>query len=326
VVIKFISDEDQVLAQLTNGDIDVGGTIGLTLNSADSLDELAAAGTHEVQYVPATVWEHIDFGIQRGDGQESFFTDARVRQAVAFGINRQQIVDEVLGGRTKVMNTYQPDDYWAFPEAGELEEYAYDPDRAAQLLDEAGWTVGSDGIREKDGRKFAISMYTTQGNRTRESVSQIIQANLREVGIDVSLEFVPATEVLFKQGADGILYGRRFDMALYAWVAGAEPSTNLYFCETIPTEANNYGGQNSPGYCDAEYDAVGKQVYNRLTREERIPLIIESLIKFNQDLPALPLYQRVQVAAFRTGVTGVDINPSSFPDFSFPEQLDITLE
>lgn len=324
VIIKFLTDEDQMLAQLESGDIDIGGTIGLTLNSADRLDDLKKAGTHDVEYQPATVWEHIDFSIERGDGQPSFFDDVKVRQAFAYGINRQQLVDEVLGGRTTIMNTFQSSDYWTFPKEGELEPYNYDPEKAKALLDEAGWVPGADGIREKDGRKFSVDFFTTENNKSRQTVAQIMQASLKEIGVDVKLNFVPASEVLFKNGEDGTLAGRRYDMAMYAWISGVEPSANLYLCVQIPTKDNGWVGQNNPAYCDPEYDTVATEVYNLLDREARTPLLNQAMIKFNQDLPSLPLYQRIQVASWRKGVTGVDINASSYVDFSFPEELDST--
>ncbi len=323
VVFKYLSDADQLLAQLESGEIDYAGTIGLGLDQTEQLDTLEQGNLATVQYVPATVWEHIDFGIERGDEQPSFFDDARVRQAVAFATNRQEIIDQVLFGKTKAMNTYVPEEHPAFPSSG-LEEYAYNPDRAKELLEEAGWTEGANGIRTKDGRPFSVSMYTTQGNALREAASLIIQQNLKEVGIDLKLEFVPATEVLFKSGAEGILGGRRFDMALYAWVSGVDPSHLLYVCDQIPTEENGYAGQNNPGYCNPDFDTAAKRALGELDKEAKNELDQEPLRIYNQDLPSFPLYQRLNIAAFKPEVTGVKIDPTSFYDLYNLEQIDIS--
>lgn len=255
VTFKYLTSEDQVLQQLESGEIDVVGSIGLTLANAPKLDELEAAGVLKGQYVPATVWEHMDFGVERNDGQPSVFADVKLRQAVAYAVNRKQIIDNVLFGKTVVMNTFLPADHWAYPPNGEgLEAYEYDVEKAKALLAEAGWTAGADGILEKDGTKLTVQFFTTENNQTRASVAQLIQEDLKAVGIDVQLNFVPATDVLFKNGEEGILSGRRFDLGLYAWVSGPEPSTALYLCEQVPTAENSYGGQNNTGWCNEAYD------------------------------------------------------------------------
>lgn len=325
VTFKYLTSEDQVLQQLESGEIDVVGSIGLTLANAPKLDELEAAGTLKGQYVPATVWEHMDFGVERNDGQPSIFADVKLRQAVAYAINRKQIIDNVLFGKTVVMNTFLPADHWAYPPNGEgLEAYEYDVEKAKALLAEAGWTAGADGILEKDGAKLTIQFFTTENNQTREAVAQLIQEDLKAVGIDVQLNFVPATDVLFKNGAEGILAGRRFDLGLYAWVSGPEPSTALYLCDQIPTEENSYGGQNNTGWCNAEYDAAALASQAETDRAKRIPLVIEAQKVFNTELPTFPLYQRVNVGAYNVKVSGLDLNPTSQVDFWNIETWDVT--
>jgi peptide/nickel transport system substrate-binding protein len=323
VVFKYVADQEQLIAQLESGQIDYAGTVGLTLAQAPQLDDMEAAQKVTAQYVPSTTWEHIDFGIVRGDDQPSFFDDVRARQAVAYAINRKQIIDNVLFGKTTVMNTYVPSDHPSYPGDSELEPYNYDPEKAKQLLDEAGWAVGADGIREKDGRKFSFTFYTTQGNATRQATSEIIQQNLKDVGIEIKLEFVPGPEVLFKEGAEGILDSRRFDMALYAWGSGVDPSHTLYRSDFIPSPENNYDGQNNPGYSNPEFDAAAKAAASELNKEKRRALDKVPLVIVNKELPTFPLYQRVNVGAFNPAVTGIQLDPTSDRDLFNIEQIDI---
>ncbi|HEY1017072.1 MAG TPA: peptide ABC transporter substrate-binding protein [Herpetosiphonaceae bacterium] len=325
VVYKYLTSEDQIIQQLEGNEIDVVSSIGLTLANVPKLDELEKAGTIKAQYVPATVWEHMDFAVERGDGVANPFGDVKVRQAVAYAVNRQEIIDKVLNGKTVVMNSFLPQDHWAYPPNGEgLEKYEFDADKAKALLAEAGWTPGADGILAKDGATFKVEFYTTENNQTRQSVAQIIQENLKAVGIDVTLNFVPGTAVLFKNGPDGILVPRKYDLGLYAWVSGADPSTALYLCDQIPTPENNYAGQNQTGWCNKDYDKAALASQAETDRAKRIPLVIEAQKVWNAELPTLPLYQRVNIGATRTVVTGPQLDPTSTVDFWNIETWDIT--
>lgn len=323
LVYKYVTEQDQLLAQLESGEIDYAGTIGLTLTQTPQLNDLESQGKIKTQFVPATVWEHIDYGIARGDGEPSFFDDVRVRQAVAYAINRQEIIDNVLFGRTTVMNTIVPKDHPSYPGDDALEPYAYNPDRAKQLLDEAGWTAGSDGTLSKDGRSFNISFYTTQGNATRQAVAEIIQQNLKQVGINVELQFVPATEVFFLDTEEGILTGRRFDLGMYAWVSGVDPFYDGYTCAGVPTPENNWSGQNYSGYCNPEYDAAQRTARAELDPEKRAELDAPVMTILNRDLPTFPLYQRVNVVAFNPAVTGIQIDPTSTYELYNIQDIDI---
>lgn len=183
--------------------------------------------------------------------------------------------------------------------------------------------LGQDGIRQRDGQRLQLRLATTTDNQTRSRVAQVIQQQLRAVGIDVHLDLEPP-EVFFDASPSGTLAGRRFDLALYAWQAGPEPSTYLYTCQEVPSEANSFFGQNYPGYCNNVYDALAAQASNQLSRDARAPLVVAAEQLVNRDLPMLPLYQDLLVLAHRTGVRGLDRNPSTFVDSSFPEYLDRT--
>jgi peptide/nickel transport system substrate-binding protein len=323
-IFKYVAEADQLLTQLETGEIDYAGTIGLTLAQIPTLEDLEARGVAELQSVPSTVWEHLDLTLERGGGEEAFFDDVRVRQAVAYGINRQQIVDEVLFGRTNVMNTYVPSEHPSYPGDEALEAYEYNPDRARELLEEAGWTdTDGDGIREKDGRPLSVQFYTTEGQAQRAAAAQVIENNLRDVGMEVNLNFVPGPEVLFLNTEEGILTGRRFDIGLYAWVAGVEPSHLLYVSEQCPGPANNWTGQNNPCYRNPEFDRAARRALSEIDPERKQELDHEPLTIFNRDLPALPLFQRVQLVAYDPAVTGINMDPTSSVEIYNIHEIDI---
>jgi len=325
VVFKYLTTEDQVIQQLEGGEIDVVGSIGLTLANAPKLDEMEKAGTIKAQYVPATVWEHMDFAVERGDDVESPLSDAKMRQAIAYAINREEIIDKILFGKTVVMNSFLPENHWAYPKGGAgLEKYEFSLEKSQALLTELGYTKGADNMMAKDGKPLTLEFFTTENNQTRQSVAQIIQENLKTAGIDVKLNFVPGPAVLFKNGPDGTLSGRRYDLAMYAWVSGPDPSTALYLCDQIPTAENNYAGQNNTGWCNEAYDKAALASQAETDRAKRIPLVIEAQKVFNAELPTLPLYQRVNLGAHSPKVTGLALNATSTADFWNIETWDIS--
>lgn len=324
LIFKYVSDSNQMLAQLETGEIDIPSAADLNLAMFEQLNDLEAEGRIKTQYVAGTFWEYIGFGIERLDGQPSFFDDVRIRQAVAYAINRQEIVDSVQAGKTQVMNTIVPEDHPAYPGDDALEPYEYNPERAAQLLDEAGVTDSDgDGVREKDGRPMQMIFYTTEGRPDRQAAAEIIQQNLNQVGINIELEFVPGPEKLFKQGPDGILYGRIFDIQMSGYLSSVQPGLSLLYCDEIPGPENSYGGQNGQAYCNPDYDRAGSIAEQNLDPSRVKELYREPLTIINRDLPLFPLFQRVKIGAYTAGLTGVKIDPTMNQMTYNTEQWDI---
>jgi peptide/nickel transport system substrate-binding protein len=168
--------------------------------------------------------------------------------------------------------------------------HPYDPERARALLAEAGWTPGPDGIRRNAaGDRLTLTLMTTAGNQSRELVQQVIQAQLRDVGIDIRLRNEPP-RVLFGE----TVRKRAFeDMVMFAWISAPEsvPRTILH-SDQIPTQENNWNGQNVAGYANPEMDALLDRIERELDPAARATLWATYQNLYAETLPALPLYFR----------------------------------
>jgi peptide/nickel transport system substrate-binding protein len=315
VIHRFISDTNSLLAAVEAGDVHVATQDGLDISQSVALDAAEAAGRLTPWYVTGTVWEHIDFNLNPIDERVPLGACQQVRHAIAYGTNRAQMVDEIQDGKTTVQDTFVPAEHWGFPESG-LVTYAFDPDMARQILDDVGFTgdgirtaaaditctitTGVDGATEDKlipaGTPLSFAVNTTEGNRMREQTTLLFQQNMTDIGIEIELEYMPAN-VFFADGPDGPLFGRRFDLGEFAWLTGVQPPVGLYYCTEIPSEENSWAGQNETGWCNPEYDRVGKQASSTLEREASLPLYAEAQRIFTDELPVLPLFARVKVMA-----------------------------
>ena len=289
---RIIPDTNALVANMLSGAIDAIGTIGITLDQALQL-ERQAGGRFKVFFEPGLTWEHIDVNLDN-----PLLQDVRVRRAITHGINRDQIVQQLFQGKQPVAHSYLPPKHPGYTDA--VDKYPFDPARARALLQEVGFTPGPDGImRNAAGQRLSLELNTTAGIRVREQVEQIIQQNLREVGIEITIQNFPA-RVYFGD----ITNKRKFKaLAMYAW--GMTPTSDcdqLYTSDGIPNEANGWAGQNYPGYKNAEMDKACKAASREIDEAKRNKLLNESVKIFARDLPALPLYFRVSVAAAKPGL------------------------
>jgi peptide/nickel transport system substrate-binding protein len=211
-------------------------------------------------------------------------------------------VDKAYLGKTIVLNTFLPPASWAsmqnpdfakewnskFP----LNLYNYDVAKANQMLDAAGWVKGSDGVRAKGGVKLSFDYATTAGNKIREQVTQLVAADLKVVGIDAKLKYVPASQYF---GDDGYLAKRQHDFAEYAWILDVDPGGSLYDSQYVPSADNNYSGSNYPGYKNAKFDELSRAAANELDRTKRAPMFAEMQQVWTDDLPTIPLYTRLNI-------------------------------
>jgi peptide/nickel transport system substrate-binding protein len=307
LVFRFFSDVNAILAQAATGEVDIVDSESLTEFNAPDLTRLESQRRIRAIYTPGTTWEHVDLNLDN-----RHLSDARVRKAIAHAINRQLIVDRVLNGKTTVIHSWSP--AWRWDYNPEVTKYDYNPQKAKDLLKEAGYTAGRDGILVKDGQRLALK-YQTTPVQVRQLVSQIVQANLKEVGIEINLEYVPATEYFAAGDNPGPLWGRRFEMGQYAWVAEDDPAgtKNIYGSSGIPSRENSYVGQNFPGFRDPRNDQLLADSENTLDQEARRAIYADQQKLWADALPAIPLYARANVTAMKRSLQNFRPTPTNTP-------------
>ncbi len=289
---RFIPDTSALVANMLSGALDAISTIGISFDQAVQLERLGA-GRFKVFFEPGLIWEHVDFNLDN-----PLLQDIRVRRAIVHAVNREAIVQQLFQGRQPVSHTYLPSRHPGYTDR--VERYPYDPARAGKLLKEAGFFPDLDGIlRNAAGNRLVLELNTTAGNRLREQIAQILQADLRRVGIGLTIKNYPARVLL-----GDITNKRRFPgLVMYAWILSpTSDCDSLYTSDGIPTERNGWSGQNYPGYVNPVMTARCKAASREIDEGKRNALLNETAVIFSRDLPALPLYVRAQVAAAKVGL------------------------
>lgn len=340
VTFKFIPDTNQLLAQVLSGQCDIVPEPGLEVADAPFLTEAEASGLLVPYFQTGTTFQHIDFAVNTygdyTDTRYDWFEDVRVRQAMTMCTDRQGMVDNLLFGRSEIIHTYIPSVHPLYPTEG-LTEWPFDPEAGNALLDEAGFVdTDGDGFRESpDGSPFAPTLGTTAGNVLRQGMTQIFQENMAACGIDVELYYLPAAE-WFADGPEGPLFGRRYDLGLFAWLTGVQPACELYMGTQVPGPADEifeptglpygsgWGGQNNTGWFNADYDAACAQALGSLPgTPEYTEAHIRAQQIFSEQVPVIPVFLSVKTGVTRPEVLNYGIDPTQNSHLYNIEEIDL---
>lgn len=330
--------------------LDQGAGQAILNGDLEGLDQLESDGRLLAHFTAGPVWEHADFGIlplsyddgyMPGVDRPDFFSDARVRQAFALCMDRQKIVEELLSGRSNVPASYLPEEHPLFN--ANVSRYDYDPEAGAQLLQAAGW-VDYDGNPQTprqalgiqtvlDGTPLTVT-YTTSTAEQRQAASHALVDSLSDCGVQVVPEPGPANEV-YAPGPEGPIFGRRFDLAQFAWSASNLPVCDLWTSQQIPgdpileDEAGEaifpfgWGGVNATGFRNSDYDLACQRAVGTLPGQ---PGYVENhhaaQAIFADQLPVIPLYQHLKLALSRLDMCGFALDASAFSEFWNLENYD----
>lgn len=222
-----------------------------------------------------------------------YFDDVRVRQAVAYAINADEIIQSVFQGLAVRNYGLLPTGHFAFDPAIEEHGFHFDQEKAKALLDEAGWVEGDDGIREKDGTKLQPLLWTWNAGDNERSV-QVIQNQLGAVGFDVKIETMEIA-TLFARQAENI---SDFDLMSWGW---PEPHLMKMMVE----------GEAGLGlYKDEDYLSLVDEAARTTGQEERSALYFQANQQALADVAAIPLWTALTATGVRGELVDYKVGPT----------------
>ncbi|MDA7026090.1 peptide-binding protein [Bacillus sp. CLL-7-23] len=227
ITYKIIPDGNAALTQLQAGDIGYYVIKGPDYKTAEGFDHVKVETKLGLNY------SYIGW-----NQKNELFRDKKVRQALSYAINRQAIVDQVLDGDGKVANIPESPISWNYPKnKDKIKTFDYNPEKAKKLLKEAGWTDSDgDGILDKDGKKFAFTMKTNQGNKPREDLAVVVQQQLKEIGIEAKPQIVEWSALIEQMNPPNW----DFDAIILGWSLATFPDQSNIFHSKEAKKGLNY--------------------------------------------------------------------------------------
>jgi peptide/nickel transport system substrate-binding protein len=344
---RIVPDPDTAISDLLAGKCDLldpsmrlDGDLGL-------LREMAASGQLKLQTANTVVMEMLAFGIRPSSYDDGYYVsasgsgdrpdllgDKRTRQAIAMCLDRQKVVDSVLYGLSAVPNSFIPSDSPEYPSG--LKTYEFNVTGAKQLLEQVGWKdtdgdpstprVAAGVARVPDGTPLVLNYITTNAAQRRQA-AEIYRQSLSQCGIQIDVQFLSSPD-LYAAGPAGPLFGRKFDLAAFAMgLSDQIPPCTWYNSQAIPSGTNDWIGTNVSGYSNADFDRACLAAQASVPEDTSYQSNIASMnALFAEELPVLPLYQRLNIAATRPDFCGFSLGSFQSADLWNIENFDLGLQ
>ncbi|MDB5027513.1 MAG: appA 2, partial [Candidatus Eremiobacteraeota bacterium] len=225
--------------------------------------------------------------------QDPVTRDPRVRQALAMAIDVPSTMLKTYRGAVSTQNAGRGLFIWAHdPKA--YPDVPYDPARSRALLDAAGWKLGADGLRRKDGVPLDVLFIMQAATPGDAIIGNAVTQYEKAVGASVTLKAYNVTQFVAPSSEGGPVYGGKFQMALYPFVNGDDPDTTDQFsCATVPPH-----GYNKSRLCDPRVDALLAQGLRTYDVAQRKAIYRRLQAILHEQMPVALLYQRPELDAF----------------------------
>jgi peptide/nickel transport system substrate-binding protein len=295
LLFKFIPNTNTRINQLKSGEVDM-----VVMFPWDKHREVAAIPGVRVQRTDGNGYEHVTMN------QRAFpaFADVRVRQALTHAVDRALITTTILEGLAPI--THGPVQPVSWAHNPQIRQYAFDPTRARALLDEAGWKdANGDGVREKDGQRFAFTLITQAGFAVRENVAQVLQRQFKDVGVEAAVQLHDGTSI------SKLWFEGKFHAMLHWWQLPADPELTLFFAkDRMPPRGRNINYVSD--------DALTALVYaadRSVSQAERGKVLGEAQARIAELAIEIPLYGVSKLDAVPARLKGFTGNPTNTGPF-----------
>ena len=296
VVYRVVPEESARMLQLQTGEAE------MVMNPAPSeLGNLRRDRKFTVHETPGVRVVYFGFQTKRSPAD-----DPRVRQAINFAFDRKPVLDNVLEGAAVPATSYISPGVFGYKDVSA--NWAYDPKKAEQLLDEAGWTKGPDGFRAKGGQPLAFKHYTPRGRYLKDAeCGEAFQAAMRQVGVRIDLQVMEWATLFAKLRQPG-LDAELFTIGWSTATGDADYTLGpLFGGSFIPPK-----GWNSAEYSNARFDELADKAMRSTNQQERQQLYGEMLEIVSKDAVIVPVYNSRETIVTSAAVKNFKIHPIDY--------------
>lgn len=287
-----------------NGDVHLDGIIYKVVPNTDILNELQVGSIDAANFtgskdnydlIEGPGYEHLTLINNMNNGysyaafnfKNPILQDRNVRQALVYGLDRDGFAESFFGGIGGfVCHTPISPVSWAYPDVDQLNPYHYDPDKAIELLEEAGWMLPEGGtVREKDGVPLKLTWVSYNEAEWSKVITAMAVDNWAQIGVELTVDLMDFNSLssMIKDEANA----DKWDIFNMAWGLDTDPDMSNIFSKTQFPPGNNRGF-----YENEEMEAMMKEGVRELDPEARKEIYQELGLKFNEDLPYIFIYIR----------------------------------
>ncbi len=299
IVLKIVPDNSARVVALESGDLD----LVLSPLSPQDVTRMQGKAGFKVNRMPAAGYTYISLNTA-----DPALSDVKVRQALSYLVNREQILSTIYKGIGQVAKGPIPPGMWAY--ASDVPSYDYSPDKAKALLDQAGWKAGADGMRAKDGKPLKLTIRTHTEDPDRRQVIEVLQAEFTKAGIQADTNVIDFASLINDMTAG------KYQIAVIGWLNLANPDRAMFRQFTVGG-AGNYGKYNNP-----EVDKLIKDARGTLDQAKAKDLYQDATRKIIADAPYIFLQYQEYITIHKSNLNGFVMNPVQY----FYSLKDVTLQ
>jgi len=291
---RIIPDSATQFLELTAGHIDQMGLTPTQYSRLFESKKVLKAHYDRYKYLQS-VYTYLGFNLQR-----PLFQDQRVREAIAYAIDRQELIDGVLLGLGEIIaSPYKPGTSWVNQS---LKPRAFNPDKAKRMLADAGWTDSdNDGYLDKAGKALSFTIITNNGNKQRADTATIIQQRLKQIGVRVNVRLIEWSAFI-----ENFINKRQFDAVILGWSLTPEPDQyNIWHSSQTGERQFNFLSYNNAKVDEALLAAT--RTFNQEKRKQWYDIMQQEIYN---DVPVVFLYAPYSLPVVHKRFQGIKPAPA----------------
>jgi peptide/nickel transport system substrate-binding protein len=286
ITIKIVPDNSARVVAVESGGLDF---VQSPLSPQD-VTRMAANKNFKVTRIPAAGYTYVSLNTA-----DPILADVKVRQALSYAVDRKQILESIYKGIGTVGTSPIPAGMWAY--TPDVPSYDLNVAKAKQLLDDAGWKAGADGIRAKDGKPLKLTVRTHSEDPDRRQVIEVLQAEFQAIGVqaDTGVTDFPTLNADMTAG--------KYQVAVIGWLNLSNPDRAM-FRQFTKDGAGNYGK-----YLNADVDKLIRDARTTLDQAKAKDMYQQATKQIVQDAPYIFLQNQEYIAIYRADLNGFVPNP-----------------